>query len=108
MTHLRVKWKHLNPDEPVMLYSELDENRMQHRKIDIFLDGRWGFADEHEEVGGSGLGEAPTPTVEQLNSDPEYEAEEIEQAEFETLWAARRSARIMTPFPLNQEDGKAS
>ncbi|MFS8066109.1 MAG: DUF6881 domain-containing protein [Byssovorax sp.] len=41
-----VKWKHSNPDEPSLLYSELDEQRMQHRKIDIYPDGRWGFADE--------------------------------------------------------------
>lgn len=102
MTYLLVKWKHSNPDEPVVLYSELDDARMQRRKIDIFPDGRWGFADENEEVGGSGLGDAPTPRVEQLNADPVYEAEEISKEEFEKLWAVRRSARVMTAFPLEQ------
>jgi hypothetical protein len=46
MTYLLVRWRHSNPDEPVVLYSELDDQRMQRRKIDIYPDGRWGFADE--------------------------------------------------------------
>jgi hypothetical protein len=98
MTFLLVKWKHDHPDEPVVLYSELDESRMERRKIDVFADGRWGYADEHEEVGGTVLGEAPTPSLEKLNADPEFEAEEIAEADFERLWAVRRSARIMSPF----------
>jgi len=47
------------------------------------------------------LGEAPTTSVEEINSDPVYEAEEISKEEFENLWNVRRSARIMTPFPLD-------
>jgi hypothetical protein len=108
MTYLIVKWKHSNPDEPSLLYSEIDEQRMQHRKIDIYPDGRWDFADEHEEVGGSILGEAPTPSVDQLNSGPEYEAVEIDKDEFEKLWSVRRNAPIMTEFPLNDEGGEPS
>jgi hypothetical protein len=107
MKYLMVRWKHSNADEPVVLYSELDEQRMQHRKIDMYRDGRWGFADEREEVGGSWLGDAPTPSVEQLNADPEYEAEEIDKADFEKLWDARRNARIMTAFPLKNEGGSS-
>lgn len=108
MTYLMVKWKHSNPDEPSLLYSELDEQRMQHRKIDIYPDGRWGFADEQEEVGGAGLGDAPTPSVDQLNADPEYEAVEIDKEEFERLWSVRGNALSMTPFPLNNEGGEPS
>jgi hypothetical protein len=102
-----VKWKHSSPDEPCVLYSELDEQRMQRRKIDIFPDGRWGFADESEEVGSETfLGEAPTPSIEEINSDPVYEAEEISKEDFEKLWNVRRNARIMTPFPLDDGGGE--
>lgn len=58
-----------------MLYSELDEDRMQRRKI---------------------------------NADPEHEAEEIDEAEFERLWAVRRNARIMTSFALENDGGGSS
>jgi hypothetical protein len=108
MTYLLVRWKHSNPDEPVVLYSELDEDRMAKREIDIFPDGRWGYADEREEVGGSWLGEAPTPSIEQINAAPEFEAKEIDKEEFEKLWAARSKAQIMTDFPLDSAHTKPS
>ena len=78
-----------------VLYSELDDGRMERRKIEVYPDGRWGFADEHQEVGGSGLGEASTPTVDRLNEDPEFEAEAIDK-DIEKMWSVRWSARIMT------------
>lgn len=108
MIYLLVKWKHEHPDEPVLLYSELDQRRMEKRKIDIFPDGRWGYADDQEEVGGTMLGEAPTPSIEQISADLQFEAKEIEEAEFERLWAVRRDARIMSPFPLANEGGGSS
>lgn len=104
-TYLKVNWNHAQPDEPTVLYSELDEERMQLRKIDVFPDGRWGFAEAHEEAGGTQLGSVAMPTVEALNADPEYVACEIDRDEFERLWAARRGARIMSPFPLNDGGG---
>lgn len=108
MTYLLVKWEKSSPDEPCLMYSELDDQRMERRKIDVYADGRWGFADEHEEVGGSGLGEASTPTVDHLNADSEYEAEMIDKEEFEKMWSARRRARIMTPFPSGDGGGETS
>jgi len=105
MIYMRVEWKHSIPDCPRLLYSEIDEERMECRKIDIYPDRCWGFADEHEEIGGSGLGEAPTPPLKQLASDPEFDAAEIERDEFERLWAARKMAPIMTPFPTVEGKG---
>jgi hypothetical protein len=104
MTYLKVLWKHSFPDEPRWLYSQLDDQRWERRKIDIFPDGRWGFADEHQEVGGTGLGELATPTIEDLNADPEFEAVEISREEFEALWAARRQAVVMTEFPIEPQE----
>jgi hypothetical protein len=108
MNYLRVRWKHSAPDYPTLLYSELDHSRYETRKIDIYPDGRWGYADGHEEVGGTGLGEKATPSVAELNENPEFEAKEIEAEEFEKLWEVRRAARVMTPFPLNNEGGGGS
>ncbi len=106
MTYLMVKWKHSFLNEPCVMYSELDDALMERRKIEVYRDGRWGFADEHEEVGGTMLGEVPIPTVDSLNADPEFEAEMIDEEEFGKLWIARRTARIMTPVPLGNRDAE--
>ena len=108
MKYLMVKWVLSAQDDPCVMHSELDEQRMERRKIEVYRDGRWGFADEREEVGGSGLGEALVPTVESLNADLEFEAEEIDEEEFEKMWNVRWSARIMAPFPLGEGSGEPS
>ena len=100
-TYQRVWWKHKDPDYPALLYSELDESRWETRKVDVYPDGRLGYADAQEEVGGTGLGECPMPPLVEINADPEFEAEEIPKEEFERLWAARKCAREMTPFPAS-------
>jgi uncharacterized protein DUF6881 len=41
MKYVRVGWKHQHPAEPVALYSELDDNRFEVRKIEVFRNGRF-------------------------------------------------------------------
>lgn len=102
MHYLRVLWKHENPEYPTLLYSELDGARWELRKVDIYPDGRWGYADANEEAGHTGLGEMPTPSLQELNENPEFEAVEIEREEFERIWMQRQEARVMTAFPLDK------
>ncbi len=51
VTYIKVRWLHTSPDDPVLLYSELDAERWEQRKVDIFADGRTGFADAAEQSG---------------------------------------------------------
>jgi hypothetical protein len=39
MNYVRVEWKHPHQDEPILLYSELDEERFEVRKIEVFRNG---------------------------------------------------------------------
>ena len=48
MEYIMVKWLHSHPDEPVLLYSELDKDRWETRKVEVFADGRIGFASATE------------------------------------------------------------
>ena len=86
MKYIRVKWKQSNPNEPVWLYSELDDNRWEVRKVEIFADGRRGYAGEGREFGGTGLGEVPIPPLEEIAKDHEFDPTEITQKEFEEVW----------------------
>jgi len=43
MEYLKVSWLH-HEDEPVYLYSEIDPQRFESRKIEIYPDGSFGIA----------------------------------------------------------------
>jgi hypothetical protein len=86
-TYLKAKWKHAFNNEPVFLYSELDGERWELRKVEVFPDGRIGFAGPGVEIGGTRLSEVPLPSFEQIATDPQFEPATISRAEFDAIWA---------------------
>jgi hypothetical protein len=86
MTYLKVIWKHEENEYPTILYSELDNNRYEVRKVDVYHDGSMSCACETESSGDTMLGCAPTPHINEINADFEFEAFEISEEEFETIW----------------------
>ncbi|WFU28141.1 hypothetical protein QA649_18545 [Bradyrhizobium sp. CB1717] len=91
MSYISVQWLHELPDEPVWLLSELDEQRWEIRKIEIFRDGTKGYATQDEEAGGTRPGERPVPSLDEIATDPQFIAREITKEEFEQAWDARSS-----------------
>ena len=87
MTYLKVKWIHAYVDEPVLIYSELDDERWELRKVEIFPDGRMLYADPEVEFEETGLSTMPLPSLEKIAADPVSEPEVISKAEFEKIWA---------------------
>lgn len=87
--YIRVKWIHSLPDEPVELWSELDPGRFELRKIEIWADGRVGYAAAKMEVGGTFLGIESVPPLDEIASDPQFRPEEITQSDFEQAWARK-------------------
>ncbi|MBV9180528.1 MAG: hypothetical protein JO356_04390 [Acidobacteria bacterium] len=95
MTYIKCKWNHTHPDDPILLYSELDDERRESRKIEIFRDGKKGFADSDTEFGGSSLGLEPVPPLNEIAADYQFEPEVITKAEFELVWSeATQRARM--------------
>lgn len=93
-TYLRVRWKHERSDGLSMSYSELDEERYEVRRVNVFVDGRVGYADGRRESVETTLGEAAVPPFDEIAANPEVEPFTISRAEFETVWhdAAYRNA----------------
>ena len=91
MRYQRVRWLHSFPDEPVLIYSEVDDDDAEVRKVEIFLDGRRGYANPAEEIGGTFLGTLPMPPLAEIASDPQFAPEEISAEDFEAAWSARLS-----------------
>ena len=86
---MKVIWRHQDPKAPVLLYSELDSERYETRKIEIFANGQCGFADSREGMGGTFLGTAPVPRLEEIATDLQFVPAEITAEEFERKWFKR-------------------
>ena len=91
MKYICVKWNHSFPDEPIWLYSELDDNRWEVRKVDVYGDGHQGYASEDESDESTELSEEPIPPLAEIASDSQFEPVEITQEEFEEVWAKRKT-----------------
>jgi hypothetical protein len=91
MQYLKVKWIHSHPTYPVWLYSELDKDRFEVRKVELFPNGTVGFADSTESIGTTMLSIEPLPTTEEIATELQFLPQEISREEFEKVWAKRRS-----------------
>ncbi|WP_224368903.1 DUF6881 domain-containing protein [Hyalangium versicolor] len=86
MKYLKVHWHHSSADTPVLLYSELDAERWEVHKVEVYRDGRHEFACDSVTTGSTRLGEVPVPPLEEIASDPEFSPTEISKEEFEKVW----------------------
>lgn len=86
MKYVKVKWKHDLSDTPELLYSELDSDQWEVRKVEAYADGRMDFADHEERTGSTKLGIEPMPPLDIIATDPEFEPQVISAAEFESVW----------------------
>ena len=89
MKYFFVKWLHAFDEEPIIIYSELDNDRYETRKVEIFRNGTKGFADALETFGSTQLGVVPVPDIEDIANDPEFLPEEITKEAFERVWQGR-------------------
>ena len=91
MKYVRLKWNHTNPDEPVWIFSELDPDGKEVRKIECFRNGFCDIATASGSSGSAALMTLPLPDLSVLaHRDPEFIPLEITQEEFEEVWVKRR------------------
>jgi len=93
-SYLHARWLHDRPSDPIEFWSELDTQRFETRKLEIFMDGHIQYADAEGASGETELGQAPLPSIEEINKQPVFEAEEISKEKFETVWRAARGLQI--------------
>jgi hypothetical protein len=73
------------------LYSELDEERWERRKVYMFRNSPAGYAGEGEESRSVELGTIPVPSLDEIGLDAQFEPCEISKEEFESVWDEARS-----------------
>jgi len=93
-SYIKVVWHHRPADEPVELYSEIDDSRWELRKVEVYRDGRHDFADATQCTGTTLLSDQPLPTLDQIAVQTEFTPIAIERAEFEDAWL--RATRGLT------------
>ena len=74
------------PQEPVELYSEIDSEGWELRKVEVFKDGSMSFASAERATGSSGLSETSIPSIDDIALDPQFRAVEIPADTFEAIW----------------------
>lgn len=90
MKYIKVRWSHASPDDPVLLYSELDTELWETRKVEIYADGSMVFVDRDEPSGDTMPGHEPPPTLNEITADPAFKLADISADEFETVWGRAR------------------
>jgi hypothetical protein len=91
MKYVRLKWNHTNPDEPVWIFSELDSDGKEVRKIECFPNGFCDVATATQSSGTAALVTLPLPDLKMLaRRDPEFTPVEITREQFEEVWARRQ------------------
>ncbi|QQS08218.1 MAG: hypothetical protein IPK69_09450 [Phycisphaerales bacterium] len=88
MEYIRSHWKHDSPDDPVVMYYEIGNERIVLRVIEVFPDGSTGYADRARkvEVGGTHLGEGAVPAFDEIKQVTGIESVLITKSEFEDAW----------------------
>lgn len=86
MTYIKIFWKHSFLDEPILMYSELDENRNEIRKVEIYRGGMMGYAWRDISMNGTFLSESEIPELDTINKDIQFEGVGIRKDEFDIIW----------------------
>lgn len=86
MNYLKVLWVQHNIDYPVVMYSELSDDRFEVRKVELYSDGTLTYACDTDSKGSTKLGKVAVPSIQEIASNPEFNPIEISKTEFEDIW----------------------
>lgn len=88
MKYIKAEWQHEESEsmDPIIIYSEIQDDGWEKRKVELYADGKFGFADKDASVNGTPLSLEPMPTVEEIDKQEKFAAIEISPAEFEEVW----------------------
>lgn len=86
-SYLYAKWKNAPHGSPTEFYSELDHARWELRKVEVFADGRTGYASVSQSSNeDTRLAIVALPPLDAINQQVEFEAKLISPEDFEAAW----------------------
>jgi len=69
---LKVCWSHGSSDEPVMLYSEVNDEGYEIRKVEVYRDGQLDYANAIRSTGTTQLSDKPMPNIKEIIAQAEF------------------------------------
>lgn len=87
-TYFAYRWEHDSPDDPVLLFEELDVDRMEMRKVHQFRDGTLERTDRVRDGARTTLSWVPVPPEQEIADQREFTVLPLSADEFEHVWQA--------------------
>jgi len=84
-SHFVATWHHEDPDDPIRIYEEIGDDRMELRKVEEFRDGRLIRADSIND-GPTSLSWVPVPDIVEIEDQAEFTVEVLTDAMFDEVW----------------------
>ena len=89
-TFLRIKWRaERPPDEPHVIYCELNADQLEVRKVEVFSDLGCGWASADESSRSTRLSSVRTPALRELKKAPRFAVSVVTKSDFERVWSQR-------------------
>ncbi len=85
-SYIYSKWHNSPADSPVEFYSELNGDRFETRKVEVFKDQSLGFASKKSSSKSTKLGIIAVPPITEIAKHPEFDIHSITQQQFEEKW----------------------
>ena len=83
MLYYKTIWNHRNDYDPIIMYSEIDAEGFETKRLDIYHDGHVAYFDTRTPLE---LGEAPYPSdFDVINATDEFDVSEISAIDFENI-----------------------
>ena len=86
MDYIKVFWFTAEADEPYLCLHELDVERFVTRRIEVTKLGKIERIVTENGFYGDAIEMVSTPTIEEINQDPEFNGTTISREEFEQIW----------------------
>ncbi|MGQ4597381.1 DUF6881 domain-containing protein [Nocardia sp. R6R-6] len=86
MWYLKAQWHHDLEDEPVEMFSEIGDDGFEVRKVEVYSDGHMDWADAGRRTGTTTISRMPIPTMDEIDTQVEYSALQVDAREFEAIW----------------------
>ncbi|MBD5473298.1 MAG: hypothetical protein HDR20_10555 [Lachnospiraceae bacterium] len=87
MEYILLEWFHDIEDEPYLIYSEIDYQRYETRKIEVFKNGTCLKCGEEILNSPIELADIAFPeNIDEINRDKQFYAKYITKKEFEKIW----------------------